>query len=279
MVKDRPKCMESKMQKIYEMVGGGRLGDFLHQLYVPKMYYLKYGIKTNLFISNIAENYAGDNKFSNGLEKTFEQLKPIILKQDFISDFNIDYSNDLKNYLNLSSWRSSKLLFYHGWTEILIDTFFNKEFEPKNFNILNWENKNNFFDKSLVINRSINNRRTSNSNEISLKIIESFPEDKRFFICSEEEQYNEYPHKKLLNLILIKDLEDFFTIINSCELYMGNLTGITSIAYALKKNMLCEFGYTDHKSYSEETKYHNNISWYFENNIYANDYIKEKINV
>jgi hypothetical protein len=60
---------------------------------------------------------------------------------------------------------------------------------------------------------------------------------------------------------------------------MGNLTGITAIAYALKKNMLCEFGNVDSKSYSEEIKYNSNISYYNDDGLYANNYIKNKLEI
>ena len=262
------------MQETLEMVGGGRLGDFLHQLYIPKIFYLQRGIKTNLCIS---DNF-GDS-FSSGAQQTYEELKKIIYKQNFINSFKVnEYS---ENAINLSSWRSSPLLYNFGWTDILINTFMPQSLKYTNLKILTLDSEyyDNNFEGCLIANRSLDYRRYSSNNEIPMEIIKKFPKNKRFFVCNKSDfsSYESYPFKEYFNFMCLDNLNDFFKIINSCELYMGNLTGITAIAYALKKNMLCEFGSVDSKSYSEEVKYNSNISYYNNDGVYANNYIKNKL--
>ena len=73
----------------------------------------------------------------------------------------------------------------------------------------------------------------------------------------------------------MNNIKDFFQVINSCKLFMGNLSGPMAIAYCLCKNILCEFGYVDSESYKLETEYYNNISWYDYNEIYLSQKFKE----
>jgi len=264
------------MQKPYEMIGGGKLGDFIHQLYIPKIKYLKYGIKTNLSISN----NLGDN-FSLGAEKTHEELKKIIENQNFINSFNVNEYKE--NAINLSSWRSSPLLYNYGWTDILTHTFEPHSLKYTNLKIitLNSDYYDNTFDDCLIAHRSLDSRRYCSNDEIPLQIIKTFSRNKRFFICnkSNTSTYEAYPLKEYFSLLCLDNLDDFFKVINSCELYMGNLTGMTAIAYSIKKNMLCEFGNVDSTSYSEEVKYNSNISYYNNNVVYANNYIKNKLGI
>ena len=82
------------MDKELNMISGGRLGDFVHQLYIPAIIYKENGIKTNLYMAEVGDI------FSFGLHNTFNEIKEIILNQPYINKFQIYGGENI--YVNLS---------------------------------------------------------------------------------------------------------------------------------------------------------------------------------
>lgn len=62
---------------------GPKMGDLMHSLTVPAYYYHTLGRKTNFYL---CEKY---DTFSTSLERTYEELKPIIEAQKYINSFEI----------------------------------------------------------------------------------------------------------------------------------------------------------------------------------------------
>jgi hypothetical protein len=239
--------MESN--KTLNMISGGKLGDFIHQLYIPAIIYNVYNIKTNLYISEIGD------RFSFGLENTFNELHDIISKQEYINTFEI-YNNQNINF-NLSFWRNENPQLC--WTEKLSSTYL----QSANFNIRNFQiikNVKNIkkYNNSLIINRSLDHRRHS-ANDLYIKYIHEYGKENSFFIYTDVNQYVNFPHKNLVQPLYIDNIQDLFKIINSCSLFCGNLSAPMAIAYALMKNIVCEIGYVDGDSYKNEKKYYDNI--------------------
>jgi len=239
--------MESN--KTLNMISGGKLGDFIHQLYIPAIIYNVYNIKTNLYISEIGD------RFSFGLENTFNELHDIISKQEYINTFEI-YNNQNINF-NLSFWRNENPQLC--WTEKLSSIYL----QSANFNIRNFQiikNVKNIkkYNNSLIINRSLDHRRHS-ANDLYIKYIHEYGKENSFFIYTDVNQYVNFPHKNLVQPLYIDNIQDLFEIINSCSLFCGNLSAPMAIAYALMKNIVCEIGYVDGDSYKNETKYYDNI--------------------
>lgn len=255
--------MVNNMLKIVNAITGGRTGDFFHQLYIPAILYEMHGIKTNLFIAEIGDT------FHFGLESAFNELYDIVKNQKFINDFNI-YDGSKLDY-NLSEWRINNPNL--GWTDKLYQRYIKLNKSPyKNFQIIEFDESLDSFKDSLVINRSLDQRRYGPI-EIQEMVINQFQNS--YFIFTDQQQYNQYPLKHLVEPLYMNNIKDFFQVINSCKLFMGNLSGPMAIAYCLCKNILCEFGYVDSESYKLETEYYNNISWYDYNEIYLSQKFKE----
>lgn len=251
------------MPKTVNAIAGGRTGDFFHQLYIPAILYEMHGIKTNLFIAEIGDT------FHFGLESAFNELYDIVKNQKFINDFNI-YDGSKLDY-NLSEWRINNPNL--GWTDKLCQKYIGSNKSPyKNFKIIEYENNLTELKDSLVINRSLDHRRYG-SIEIQESIINRFTE--RFFIFTDIKQYEEYPLKHLVKPLYTENIDGFFKVINSCKLFMGNLSGPMAIAYCLQKNLICEFGQIDTESYRAETEYYSNISWFNNHQIFLSEKIKE----
>jgi hypothetical protein len=239
--------MESN--KTLNMISGGKLGDFIHQLYIPAIIYNIYNIKTNLYISEIGDH------FSFGLENTFNELHRIISEQEYINTFEI-YNNQNINF-DLSFWRNENPQLC--WTEKLSFIYLqNANFNIRNFQIIKNIKNIKKYNNSLIINRSLDYRRHS-ANDLYKKYIHEYEKENSFFIYTDVNQYVNFPHKNLVQPLYIDNVQDLFEIINSCSLFCGNLSAPMAIAYALMKNIVCEIGYVDGDSYKNETKYYDNI--------------------
>lgn len=237
------------INKELNMISGGRLGDFIHQLYIPSIIYKKKGIKTNLYMAEIGDI------FSFGLENTFNEIKEIVLNQTYINKFEIYKGESID--INLSKWRANSI--GYCWTERLMGCYFG-DYSPvlKNFQIIDNVDKIECFKDSLIINRSLESRRYG-SKDMYIKNIESYKKEKRYFIYTDINQYNTFPHKDLVQPIRVKNIKNMFEIINSCSLFIGNLSAPMAVAYSLRKNIICEIGDIDWISYKNEVKYYDNI--------------------
>lgn len=231
------------------MISGGKFGDFIHQLYIPAIIYKLHNIKTNLYIAEIGDC------FSFGLENTFNELKDIIISQEYINTFEI-YNNQQIN-CNLSAWRNTNPQIC--WTEKLSLIYLeNIDLNFKNFQIIKNIKNTEEYNNSLIINRSLDFRRHSEK-DIYLKYIKEHGEKNSFFIYTDINQYINFPHKNLVQPLYINNIEKLFEVINSCKLFCGNLSGPMAVAYSLMKNIVCEVGNIDSISYINETKYYDNI--------------------
>ena len=237
------------MDKELNMISGGRLGDFVHQLYIPAIIYKENGIKTNLYMAEVGDI------FSFGLHNTFNEIKEIILKQPYINKFQIYAGENID--VNLSQWRAGHI--GYCWTERLMGCYFGN-YSPtvKNFQIIDNIDKIECFKDSLIINRSLERGRHGNK-DVYIKNIENYKKEKRYFLYTDINQYNAFPHKNLVQPICVKNIKNMFEIINSCSLFIGNLSAPMAVAYSLMKNIICEIGPMDWISYKDEIKYYSNI--------------------
>jgi hypothetical protein len=103
-----------------KFVIGGRTGDLLHCLYSVRGICEKLGTKADLYITDDI-SYGGDG-FHFDINRTFEDLKPLILKQDYISSFNI-LKDKIDNFINLNDWRKSSGVFKTNWIKILSESY------------------------------------------------------------------------------------------------------------------------------------------------------------
>jgi hypothetical protein len=200
---------------------GGMLGDCIQSLSVICENYYKTGSKGILFISEYGE------KFRNGLLNTYNELYPIIMKQQYIQDFKI-YNNEPFD-INLIQWRNLPNLFSYNWYTIY-SSIYNIEWGKKKW--LEW-NYNSFWNNKTVINTTDYR----------------FPEDKDFFkkydtdcifISSDIKQYEYFKTKTgtTFEYYEFKTLDELVTIINSCKLFIGGFSAPLAIANALHKNRI-----------------------------------------
>ena len=239
-------------------IGGGKLGDFLHSLWVIR----NTPGKHTLYITDKKE-YGGDF-FSKGLTKTYEDLEPILSNQNFIEKFSI-LEKPIDEYINLNNWRNSKLLFNDCWTNILKDSYSVFDYEKGSW--LNFDNIDLNFNNKVVIHCSLIKERNNPSFPWS-DIIKS---NDCIFVSSDENEYKNFNMN--LPFYHVKSLSEHFEIINSCKIFVGNQSSPFVIAHSLDKRRLLNVSPTiDGKHYIGEENYHNNFSWMFSHKNFSKNF-------
>jgi hypothetical protein len=136
--------------------------------------------------------------------------------------------------------------------------------EDKPSNEFSWIDmpKDNSFSDCLLINRSTKVGQMSQPVvEQYRAIIERF--DTKYFICTDEEQYDAFSLKEQCPMLKIDNLYDFFTCINSCKLYVGNQSGPSAWATSMNVNRIIELrNGSDSTHYIKDVEYYSNFKYF-----------------
>jgi ADP-heptose:LPS heptosyltransferase len=88
------------------------------------------------------------------------------------------------------------------------------------------------------------------------------------FISSSDKDYENFLHKDSMPFYKVKTLEEWLTAINSCALFISNLTGPAAMAHALDAPRLIELPDTlDAAHCIGEEKHSSKIHWYLNNQL------------
>ena len=209
-------------------ISGGALGDFIHQLSVIYEIYIKTGKKGILYISSTARN---ENEFTFGLEKTYNDTYKLITDQPYIESYHI-HNNE--NYdINLSSWIVNQPLYINNWN-ITFSAEYNVNWCSNKYLDIEYDLK---YKDCIFITSSI--RRFNESIDYNI-LIESLPY-RPIFITSIIEEYEYFKNTTGINLECkhFNSLYELYTAINSCKLFIGNLSSPLTIAHAVMKPRIC----------------------------------------
>jgi hypothetical protein len=203
-------------------ISGGLLGDFVHQLSTINENFLRTGRKGILYMANIGD------AFRFGLPRTYEDMVPIVSKQNYIKTYSI--YNDEKYDVDLSAWRQSKLLFKTSWDNIFLNTY-NVEWGSHKW--INVPVDNKWKDSILI---STNSYRPTYNIDYK-QLFETHGKNLKFVMLD----LNEYNWFKVNYNIHNVDAYSPLSIyemciaINSCKLFIGNFSLPLAFAYAMHK--------------------------------------------
>jgi len=215
------KISDSNFQKVFSFhpiiyVSSGRVGDLIHSLSVVNENYRKFGKKGILYIDTKYESYL------YSLERTYEDLKDIMILQDYIADFKI--YKDEKYDIHLSSWRNSPLLFRTNWRNIFSNTY-NVEWGQTKW--LNLPMNEKYKDKILVSH-------SLHRPNCKINYHQYFSNLNFTFVTVDRKEYDNFCVKTSLtpDVEIFNNLYDLWSAISSCKLFICNLTSALTIAYA-----------------------------------------------
>ena len=239
------------MKETKSYLQGGKLGDFIHSLVVCKFNWDFFGYKADLYISNVGE------QFEKGMEFTYNDLKPILEKQEWLNSFSIHNGEPID--VNLSRFRQSRFLYTTNWLEIYFKEFLDDITPPKEFTWIEMDKDESLSD-TLLINRSMKPM-SEQVTGIYQSVLNQF--EKKAFICFDEEQYNNFTLKDQCELIKVNSLEEFFIKINGSKLFIGNQSGPMAWATSMNISRGIELLATiDNVHYIKDKEYYSQFDYF-----------------
>jgi len=203
-------------------ISGGLLGDFIHQLSIINEQFLNTGRKGVLYIAN---DIGGEN-FKYGLTKTHEDTYKLVTKQNYIKMYKI-FNNEPYD-INLSIWRNGNIS--TTWNKIFLNTY------NIPWGINKWINVpyNDIWKDTILINTT-SYRPAYNIDFV--KICKDYGKSVKFINLNdaETELFKSMVGADNANFYSPADLYELCIAINSCKLFIGNLSSPLAFAYAMHK--------------------------------------------
>lgn len=227
---------------------GAKMGDFMHCMYVPFHLWKNHNIKSNIFISEIGD------KFDNGLDGTFNDLKPILEQQEYVADFKIWDGQHIDYYTPL--FRNEKYVYTKCWKDLLCSLFLKDE-KPLNGGWLKF-NEQEKLTNTLVINRRNRTEFTKMFKNAYQLEIKKFS---KVIFAGSKKQYDEFELKDLCEHFEPKSLSEWFSIISKGTFFLGNQSGPAAIACALDVPRLIEILPSLDGAHYYEEFYSDNLSF------------------
>ena len=239
------------MSETISYLQGGKLGDFIHSLCVCKYNWELTGKKANVYITN-----AGD-EFENGVEFTYNDLKPILEKQEWLNTFNIYKGENID--IDLNSFRSSPHIYQTNWLEVYFKTFLNISTPPKEYKWIHLD-KDDSLNNLVLVSRSLKPMSTALTNFYEDLL---YQHDNCAFICFDERQYDNFTLKNKCPLLKVDNLYDFFLKINSCKLLISNQSGPAAWATSMNVSRIVDlYIQVDNMHYIKDTEYYSNFRYF-----------------
>lgn len=216
---------------------GGRLGDLIHELYVVK----NTPGKHDLFITDRRDLHS--DGFIYDLDKTIEELKPVLLQQEYVNSIQAYKDEEV---INLNLWR--RYAYSDSWTNLLSKTFgvpVNNEPWVKLIEL-----KPRLYEIFKSIHCSIPEARRGDWSKVNITdgIFIGTDQEKRAF------GYDLF-HIEPTNLF------DMFQLVNQSKLFIGNQSLPLAIAHSLGVNRIGVLNEVDKAAYIGEEKIYSNFSY------------------
>jgi len=207
-------------------VSAGALGDLIHSLSIINEKFLTTHKKGILYLKPAY--------FNLNYNKTYKDTYTLVSSQPYIEKYLIWNGENYE--IDLSSWRKSRLLYNASW-EKLFNTVYNITWARTPW--LTCETKNPLLESKILVCCSRDKNRFPNRINFK-KLFTNLGIENIIFITETIDEYTEFCSKSGLSMPLYtpSSIEDFVISINSCSLFIGNLSSPLTYAYALhKKNI------------------------------------------
>lgn len=243
----------------------GRLGDFIHQMSVVNELFLKTGRKGLIYLCNNPEPF--DN-FIN----TFNDLLTVMKKQIYIYD--IDLFNNQKYDIDLSSWRFNRITWSGSasWFDV-----FNSQYKIDSWGKnkwLNFENVEKYNNCIIICNTTRDDRNNYHYLKNLNNLLKLNNDKKVIFACSDRKEFEFFKtHSNFeCEMEQFNTLNDWWSAISSCYLFIGNVSSPLSVAYACHKNnigILVENSIEKGWFYNLYNQISEKYQWYVSDSFYS----------
>lgn len=258
---------------VNNFIMGGKMGDFLHSMYAVKNLTKLHNTKAHIYLYDIG--------WELGIETAHKELSELMLRQNYVesvsilSDYELgpEYNSPVKvhnqklldeGFFDLGDYIRSPWLYKVCWTELYSNTF---KFPIGNeYAWIQHDNMDKQFMNKVLIHRRYNPVRINHLFPYK-QIIHKYG-DHIVFIGSSDRDYDEFPYKNEVPFVKVSLLKDWFTAINSCFMFISNLSSPAAMAHSLDKFRIIELPNTlDIMHCIGEEKYSRNVRWYVNNTL------------
>ena len=237
----------------FNFLMGAKVGDLFHSLIAPAYMHHAHGKKSNFYIIEAFD------KFETSLERTIEELQPLMDYQPYINSFEkfrngihrVDYDLNLFRFLGVGNHHANVTFLMAMRNLGTLDL-------PFNFQYLYAPVLEEYKDY-LIISRKPARTEWNDFVENQYKhVMSQF--DKKLFVSFNGKDYEDFPLKDQVDLLIVEELYDFIKIVNSCELFLANCSGPLCFASALNANRIGEVGswvtgrYRDDHRFSDKSE-------------------------
>jgi hypothetical protein len=258
----------------FNILIGGKLGDFLLGLYGA------YGISKKL--NKKARIYMIDIGWDFGIQNTYDGLYPILMQQEYIDGFEIltDYDLDpiqtpqqnspiqvfnktlLGEGYIVDDYLNSPLLYKKCWSDIYSNLFDFSIQAPNSW--ISVDEQYSGTQGKVLIHRKFSQERFNTEFPYE-QIIDKY-ENNVIFVSTNVGDYEQFPFKDRIPFIKVNSLLEWYSMIHSCEMFVGNLTAPIVIAHSMDKMRIVELpNNIDAYHWMGEEKYSKNIFWFLNN--------------
>lgn len=239
-------------------VGGGRIGDYIHTLYVVKNLCAERSEKANLYMAE------GGDTFKFGLQRAFDDVRSLIVAQPYINTFSILPSGLIDPIIDLNTWRvgldrnPSTGSYALGWSDLLSSRYGFSV--PSEYKWLSADAIDDLAKDKVLIHRSTHHHNTGFP---WAQVIDASPYSV-LFVTSNQEEWDAFPLKShpRVSLHLVPNIKAMAEAMASCRFFIGNQSSPFALASALDVPRLVELDYDPAGFYTDERKYSQNISWF-----------------
>lgn len=236
-------------------VGSGRMGDFIHSLYIVKVMFETTGLKGDVFITN--DRRYGGEPFSRDIMLSFKELDPIMKQQDYVNRFELLLDDNFilgkRNIVNLNMWRMK--LHQNDWLHHLAACY-NIPRNPSHWLTYKGDGGKKYAGRCIMHCSDIRTNHEFPWERILTK------QNNFVFITSNPKEYEAFKYKHLVPMELVGTLEDMIGAIAHCKFFVGNQSAPAAIAVALEKPCLLSLYHLDARSYIQTDWCKRRCFWY-----------------
>jgi hypothetical protein len=211
---------------IKNFICSGKLGDFFLTLYVAQCMWEKDGVKGKIYVSERRE------RFERPLDRVYTELKETFenIKFPYIDSIAYDTGNDIQDCIDLSGWRTSQLLYKTNWINIF-NSFYNLAQPLKESYKWLYSNIKDNTDLILIHHNKL---------EFTPFLENILRKNKCVFVSNNENEYNNFRGKHLVEFRKTNNLTDMLNVIGSCKFFIGSQSSPQAIAVGLGKPCLVQ---------------------------------------
>lgn len=220
---------------------GPKLGDFINGLMVPKYIYDMCGETADIYMSDMGCTYTFP------IEQTYEELFEVVSKQPFVNSFSL-HKGEKCDY-DIYKFRQSPVIFKEDWFNVYFRMFFDKP-APDPYKWMEMDAPSNSL---ILINRSV--RPMSPHTYMWYDKFLSINRDRDIrFICTDPIQYELFPLKDKMGVILSPSIYHTFLLIAGCSTFVGNQSSPLAIASSLGVHRVAELRQSPDAPHYEKEK-------------------------